>query len=91
MKGLQPSQADILDPNNFAFMIVRHPLDRLISAFNDRILNHKTPQVVFKNFGLWTLQSFLGKEAFTKDTELHSRYKGPNKSHIQPISQLHCG
>ena len=42
---LQAHKWDVLDPDNFSFIIVRHPLDRLISAFTDRILNTDTGQV----------------------------------------------
>ena len=35
----------LMDKDNTAFIIVRHPLDRLISAFTDRILNNQTDQV----------------------------------------------
>ena len=41
---LQANKWDVLDPDNFAFIVVRHPLDRLISAFTDRILNTDTGQ-----------------------------------------------
>jgi len=44
---LQAHVDAILNTDNFSFIIVRHPLDRLISAFNDRILNLETDQVMF--------------------------------------------
>ena len=42
---LGASNFEALDPDNPSFIIVRHPLDRLASAFNDRILNKDTDQV----------------------------------------------
>ena len=41
---LGASNFEALDPDNPSFIIVRHPLDRLASAFNDRILNKDTDQ-----------------------------------------------
>ena len=41
---LGASNFEALDPDNPSFIIVRHPLDRLASAFNDRILNKDTVQ-----------------------------------------------
>ena len=42
---LQVNDLTVMDKDNTAFIIVRHPLDRLISAFTDRILNKQTDQV----------------------------------------------
>ena len=42
---LHADELTVMDEENTAFIIVRHPLDRLISAFTDRILNNKTDQV----------------------------------------------
>ena len=42
---LSADDLTVMDEDNTAFIIVRHPLDRLISAFTDRILNNQTDQV----------------------------------------------
>ena len=44
---LQVDDLTLMDKDNTAFIIVRHPLDRLISAFTDRILNNQTDQVKY--------------------------------------------
>ena len=81
MKGLQPSKNDILDPNNFAFMIVRHPLDRLISAFTDRILNHQTPQVCFRKWKLGTFRNVVQAKEHLPNI---LRYKAATKNSTVP-------
>ena len=91
MKGLQPRQADILDPNNFAFMIVRHPLDRLISAFTDRILNHKTPQVVLKHFGLWNSNHFRQRSIYQRywiTQQIQLTQQVPNSANFSATLQV---
>ena len=47
---LSADDLTVMDEDNTAFIIVRHPLDRLISAFTDRILNNQTDQVKFIYF-----------------------------------------
>ena len=42
---LHADDLTVMDEDNTAFIIVRHPLDRLISAFSDRILDNQTDQV----------------------------------------------
>ena len=40
--GVNP--LDLLWSNSLSFIVVRHPLDRLISAYRDRILDPRTDQ-----------------------------------------------
>ena len=42
---LKPRVLDLFEEDKINFLIVRHPLDRILSAFRDRILNPKTDQV----------------------------------------------
>lgn len=63
---LQAHVDAIINTDNFSFIIVRHPLDRLISAFNDRILNLETDQVMFYIFDSNVALSIQSKMYMTK-------------------------
>jgi len=41
---LRPGVLDLFEEDQINFLIVRHPLDRILSAFRDRILNQNTDQ-----------------------------------------------
>ena len=90
---------EALDPANPSFIIVRHPLDRLASAFNDRILNKDTdqarphissiqePKNTLSTLSSCNISTSPGQTTPDQDTALPSN-KRAAASNILPISEL---
>ena len=96
---LRPSLWDLFEPNQINFLVVRHPLDRILSAFKDRILNQNTDQVkylikllevsVWMNDWNYLIVFHQGQETLRKDEEISSCCAGRKSANIFSISAVY--
>ena len=96
---LRPSLWDLFEPNQINFLVVRHPLDRILSAFKDRILNQNTDQVkylikllevsVWMNDWNYLIVFHQGQETLRKDEEISRCCAERKSANIFSISAVY--
>ena len=82
---ITPERARILSVNHFSFSFVRNPFDRLIAAYNNKVIEIEEPPLPMQNMGITHGMSF---ETFL-DILIDTPYKKFDV-HVLPQSQILC-